>query len=60
MYTFFTFLQANPNIVNEKLKNAPNDNYMIGVIIGNILPFAILIGLAYFIYYKAKNRKDLD
>ncbi len=60
MYTFYTFLQANPNIVNEKLKNAPNNDYMIGVIIGNILPFAILIGLAYFIYYKAKNRKDLD
>ena len=53
-------LQANPDLVNEKLKNAPNDNYMIGVIIGNIIPFAVLIGLAYLIYYKAKNRKDLD
>ncbi|HFS68225.1 MAG TPA: hypothetical protein ENK67_08440 [Flavobacteriia bacterium] len=53
-------LQANPDLVNEKLKNAPDDQYMIGVIIGNILPFAILIGLAYLMYYKAKNRKDLD
>ncbi len=58
MHTFLNiFLQVD---VNEKLKNAPDDQYMIGVIIGNFLPFLLLVGLAYFIYYKAKNRKDLD
>lgn len=58
MNTFLTLLQQVD--VNKKLENAPDDQYMIGVIIGNLLPFAILVGLAYFIYYKAKNRKDLD
>ncbi len=59
--TFLTILlQANPELVNEKLKNAPDNQYMIGVIIGNALPFVILVGLAYFAYYKSKNRKDLD
>ncbi len=51
------FLQVD---VNEKLKNAPDDAYQTGVIIGSLLPFILLIGLAWFIYYKAKNRKDLD
>ena len=60
MNTFLFLLQANPELINEKLKNAPDDSYMIGVIIGNLLPFVILIGLAYLVYYKAKNRKDLD
>ncbi len=60
MNRFLFLLQANPELINEKLKNAPDDKYMIGIIIGNIIPFAVLIGLAYLIYYKAKNRKDLD
>jgi len=52
------FLQVD---VNEKLKNAPEGSYyQLGVIIGSLLPFALLIGLAWFIYYKAKNRKDFD
>jgi hypothetical protein len=51
------FLQVD---INEKLKNAPDDGYQIGIIIGTYLPFVALIGVAYFIYWKAKNRKDLD
>lgn len=46
--------------VEEKIKNAPDNNYQIGVIIGTYLPFVLLAALAYFIYYKAKNRKDLE
>ena len=46
--------------IEEKLKNAPNDGYQIGVVIGTYLPFVALVGIAYFVYYKAKNRKDLD
>lgn len=52
---FFLFLQVN---VVEKLKNAPNHNYQIGVIIGSYLPFVILIGIAYWMYHRSKNRKD--
>lgn len=46
--------------IEEKLKNAPDDGYQIGVVIGTYLPFVALVGIAYFVYYKAKNRKDLD
>ncbi|PHS52822.1 MAG: hypothetical protein COB01_06450 [Lutibacter sp.] len=46
--------------VEEKINNAPNNNYEIGVLIGTYLPFAILVLIAYLVYYKAKNRKDLD
>ncbi len=51
------FLQIN---VEEKIKNAPDKGYEIGLVIGTYLPFILLAALAYFIYYKAKNRKDLE
>ena len=46
--------------IEEKMKNAPDSSYEIGVVIGTYLPFVLLAALAYFIYYKAKNREDLD
>ena len=46
--------------IKEKIENAPDSSYEIGVLIGTYLPFAILVFLAYFIYYRMKNRKDLD
>jgi len=46
--------------VEEKIKNAPDKGYEIGIVIGTYLPFILLAALAYFIYYKAKNRKDFD
>ena len=46
--------------VEEKLKNAPDKGYEIGVVIGTYLPFVVLVLIAYFVYYKAKNRKDLE
>jgi hypothetical protein len=51
------FLQIN---IEENIKNAPDKDYEIGVVIGTYLPFILLVGLAYFMYYKAKNRKDLE
>ncbi len=51
------FLQVD---IDEKLKNAPNDEYQVGVVIGTYLPFVLLVVLAYIIYYRMKNRKDLD
>jgi hypothetical protein len=44
--------------INDKIKHAPNSGYLIGVWIGYILPFAVLAGLAYWMYYRAKNRQD--
>ena len=46
--------------VEEKIKNAPDGNYEIGVVIGTYLPFVLLVLVAYFVYHKAKNRKDLE
>jgi len=46
--------------VEEKMKNAPDGSYEIGVVIGTYLPFVLLVLVAYFVYYKAKNRKDLE
>lgn len=46
--------------IEEKIKNAPDKDYEIGIVIGTYLPFVLLVALAYFTYYKAKNRKDLE
>ena len=46
--------------IKEKIKNAPDSGYEIGVVIGTYLPFVILAIFAYIIYHKMKNRKDLD
>ena len=44
--------------INEKIKNAPNNGYLIGVWIGNILPFVLIVGAAYWMYSRAKNRQN--
>ena len=46
--------------IEEKIQNAPDKGYEIGVVIGTYLPFVALALIAYFVYYKAKNRKDLN
>ncbi|WP_291119023.1 hypothetical protein [Flavobacterium sp. UBA6135] len=48
------FLQQ--TAIEEKLKNAPDGGYQIGVLIGSLIPFIILVGLAYWMYYAAKKR----
>ncbi len=44
--------------IEEKMKNAPDQGYEIGVVIGTYLPFVVLIGLAYWMYNSAKKRKN--
>ncbi len=44
--------------VNEKIKNAPDNGYLIGVWIGNVLPFVLIIAVAYWMYHRAKNRRN--
>ena len=46
--------------IKEKIENAPDSGYEIGVLIGTYLPFILLVILAYIIYYRMKDRKDLD
>jgi hypothetical protein len=42
--------------IDEKLKEAPDSAYGIGVFIGTLLPFLILVAIAYIIYRYNKNR----
>lgn len=46
--------------IEKKLAEAPDKSYEIGVVIGTYLPFVILVLLAYLVFWKAKNRKDLN
>jgi hypothetical protein len=46
--------------IEEKLNDAPDDRYQIGVIIGSFLPYVVLVALAYLFYYLAKKRKNRE
>lgn len=46
--------------IEEKIKNAPDKGYEIGVFIGSMLPFIILVLLAYIIYRYNKKRMNKD
>ena len=54
-----TILQTAEDI-EEKLKNAPDKGYEIGVFIGSVLPFVVLAVIAYLIYFFNKKRLDKD
>ena len=54
---FFLLLQVD---IKEKIENAPDKGYEIGVVIGTYLPFVVLVFFAYLVFSKFKNRKDLD
>lgn len=41
----------------EKLSNAPLD-YQIAFFISSYLPYLLFVLIAYYIYHKAKNKKD--
>lgn len=54
----FIFMQT---AVEEKLAKAPEayeTGYKLGLLIGSLLPFVVLVGIVYFLYYRFKNRKD--
>lgn len=46
--------------INKKLEEAPDSSYGIGVFIGSILPFLILVIIAYAIYRHRKNTLNKD
>jgi len=46
--------------IEDKLKSAPDSNYEIGVFIGSMLPFVVLVAIAYMIYRYNKNRINKD
>ena len=42
--------------INQKLKTAPDESYQIGLLIGSFVPMVLFAGIAYYLYFKAKNR----
>lgn len=46
--------------IEEKLKNAPNDDYGTGILIGNLIPFIVLVIIAYSVYYYNKKRANKE
>lgn len=46
--------------IEEKIKTAPDSNYEIGVFIGSLLPFVVLVALAYLLYRYNKKRLNKD
>ena len=42
--------------IEDKMKNAPDSQYEIGVFIGSMLPFVLLVIIAYAIYRYNKNK----
>ncbi len=56
MLALFTKLQEVQ--IEEKLKEAPDNSYEIGIFIGSMLPFIILVVIAYSIYRYNKNKSN--
>ena len=44
--------------INEKINDAPDSSYKIGVFIGTLLPFVVLVTIAFLIYKYNKNKKE--
>lgn len=42
--------------IQNKLKSAPDDQYQIGILIGSFVPMIVFAGIAYYLYFRAKNR----
>ncbi|CAM3576912.1 hypothetical protein [Flavobacterium saliperosum] len=51
------FLLVQQTNIEEKIKNAPDSGYQIGVLIGTFIPFVVLVAIAYWMYYRAKKRE---
>jgi hypothetical protein len=46
--------------IEKKIQEAPDSSYEIGVVIGSYLPFVVLAGIAYAIYYFNKKRNEKE
>lgn len=55
MINLIVFLQQVS--VEQKLKDAPDSQYQIGVLIGSFIPFVVLVGIAYILYSRAKKKE---
>lgn len=46
--------------IEEKIKAAPDDGYEVGVFIGSMLPFVVLVLIAFIIYRYNKKRLNKE
>lgn len=46
--------------ITDKLSNAPDGQYGIGILIGSLLPFIVLVLLAYLLYSYMKRKGEND
>lgn len=44
--------------IEEKIKSAPDQGYEIGVFIGSMIPFVVLVALAYLMFRYNKKRNQ--
>ncbi|MFN3640545.1 MAG: hypothetical protein ACK4UK_06470 [Flavobacterium sp.] len=52
----FLLLFSPNETIAEKMNEAPDKAYEIGVVIGTYLPLLLLFGFAWWMYYLAKKR----
>ncbi|WP_127023055.1 hypothetical protein [Flagellimonas beolgyonensis] len=60
MSFLFSMMLLQESDIEKKMAEAPDDWYEIGVVIGSYLPFVVLAGIAYAIYYYQKKRRQND
>ncbi len=53
-----TILLQDASVIDDKIENAPDNAYQIGVFIGSYLPLLILVVIAYLIYRYNKRNKE--
>ncbi|MDO5609029.1 MAG: hypothetical protein Q4G08_11310 [Capnocytophaga sp.] len=46
--------------IQQKIAEAPDSSYEIGIFIGSLLPYVVLVVLAYLLYSYMKRNKDTD
>ena len=57
--TYLVILQQNNlSDIQKKIAEAPDKSYEIGIFIGSMLPFVVLIFLAYLLYSYMKNKSS--
>jgi len=58
LHKLITVFIRQVNNIEKKMEHAPDSAYGIGVFIGSMLPFLVLVLLAYLIYYYNKKRNQ--
>jgi len=58
MGLFLLFQDASE--IEQKMQEAPDSSYEIGIAIGTYLPFVVLVLIAYAFYYYSKKKKSRE